>query len=225
MTASDWQLILFTLLTSAIAVTVALPFATLLAWLLARREWFGKSLVETIATLPLVMPPVATGLVLLKLLGKNGPVGSWLFTHFGIEVIFTAKAVVIALAVMVFPLLMRSIRTAFEEVPALYEEAGANLGRPPLKVFFLVTVPLARRGIIAGILLSFARALGEFGATVMVAGFIPGVTETLPLAIYRSVQIGDDSRALWLAGLSAATAFAAIWISGLLNTSKRRSQR
>ena len=222
MTASDWQIILFTLATSALAIVIALPAATFLAWLLARKEWFGKSLVETLATLPLVMPPVATGLILLKLLGKRGAIGSWLFANFGVEVVFTPKAVVIALAVMVFPLLVRSIRTAFEEVPRTFEEAGSNLGRSPWKVFFLITLPLARRGISAGILLSFARALGEFGATVMVAGFIPGVTETLPLAIYREVQTGDDVRALWLAGVSALIAFAAIWISGQLIRPRRR---
>ena len=222
MTGSDWQIIVFTLLTAALAVIIALPVTTALAWLLARKEWFGKSLVETLATLPLVMPPVATGLILLKLFGKRGAVGSWLFTHFGIEIVFTAKAVVIALAVMVFPLLVRSIRTAFEEIPARFEEAGANLGRSPLKVFFLISLPLARRGICAGVLLSFARALGEFGATVMVAGFIPGVTETLPPAIYRNVQTGNDSRALWLAGISAAIAFAAIWISGKMVPHRRR---
>ncbi len=222
MTASDWQIILFTLLTSAVAVLIALPAATFLAWLLARKQWFGKSLVETLATLPLVMPPVATGLILLKLLGKKGAIGSWLFGNFGVEIVFTPKAVVIALAVMVFPLLVRSIRTAFEEVPPTFEEAGSNLGRPPWKVFFLITLPLARRGISAGILLSFARALGEFGATVMVAGLIPGITETLPLAIYRSVQTGNDARALWLAGVSALIAFAAIWISGQLIRPHRR---
>jgi molybdate transport system permease protein len=213
MNSSDWQIILFTLATAGLAVVFALPAATYLAWLLARKEWFGKSLVETVATLPLVVPPVATGLILLKLIGKKGFIGSWLSENFGIEIVFTAKAVVVALAVMVFPLLLRSIRTAFEEVPRIYEEAGANLGRSPIKVFFLVTLPIARRGITAGILLSFARALGEFGATVMVAGFIPGVTETLPLAIYRNVQTGNDARALWLAGISAGIAFGAIWIS------------
>ncbi len=216
MTAGDWQIILFTVVTAVLAVAAALPPATGLAWLLARKRWPGKSLVETCATLPLVMPPVATGLVLLKLLGKKGPLGGWLFSTFGIEVVFTAKAVVIALAVMVFPLLLRSIRTAFEEVPRIYEEAGANLGRGPGMVFFLITLPMARRGISAGILLSFARALGEFGATVMIAGFIPGVTETLPLSIYRNVQTGNDERALWLAGFSASVAFLAIWISGRL---------
>lgn len=207
----------FTVAVAALAVAIALPFAASLAWLLARKAFWGKSLVETVATLPLVMPPVATGLILLHLLGRRGPIGCWLERAFGIEIVFTWKAVVIALAVMSFPLLFRSLRTAFEEVPRHLEEAGANLGRSPLKVFFLLTVPLAKRGITAGILLSFARALGEFGATVMVAGFIPGVTETLPLSIYRSVQLGEDAHALRLAGISAVIAFAAIWISGRIN--------
>lgn len=213
MTGADAQIIVFTLATSLAAVALALPSATLLGWCLARKNWPGKSIVETLATLPLVMPPVATGLVLLKLLGRRGPIGGWLHQQFGIEIVFTAKAVVIALAVMVFPLLLRSIRTAIEEVPRIYEEAAANLGGRPVRVFFAITLPLAKRGVFAGILLSFARALGEFGATVMIAGFIHGVTETLPLAIYRSVQIGNDGRALQLAAIAAAIAFAATWIS------------
>ncbi len=217
MNPGDGSLVFFTLCVSALAVMVALPPSIALAWLLARKKWRGKALVETLATLPLVMPPVATGLILLKLLGRRGPVGGWLHQNFGIEIVFTWKAVVIALAVMAFPLLVRSIRTAFEEVPRSLEEAAANLGQSPLRVFFLLTIPLARRGIAAGILLSFARALGEFGATVMVAGFIPGVTETLPLSIYRSVQMGDDTRALWLAGISIGIAFAAVWFSGKLS--------
>src|SRR6218665_505583 len=159
MSSGDGQIIVFTLATSFFAVALSLPFATFLAWLLARKNWLGKSIVETVATLPLVMPPVATGLVLLKLLGKRGPIGIWLFENLGIEIVFTPKAVVIALAVMVFPLLLRSIRTAFEEVPRIYEDAAANLGAPPLRVFFGITLPLARRGVAAGILLSFARAL------------------------------------------------------------------
>ncbi len=223
MTAADWQLVAFTAGVSVLAVAAATPVAMALAWLLARRDWPGKTLVETIATLPLVMPPVATGLILLKLLGRRGPIGGWLAERFGIELVFTWRAVVIALAVMAFPLLLRSIRTAFEEVPRHLEEAGANLGKPPWKVFFSITLPLARRGLAAGLLLAFARALGEFGATVMVAGYIPGLTETLPLAIYRSVQLGDDSRALALAGVSAAIAFGAVWFSSCLARGNRRA--
>lgn len=206
---------------ASLAVLLALPFATALAWLLARKEWPGKTLAETLAMLPLVMPPVATGLILLKLFGKTGAIGSWLSGTFGIEVIFTWKAVVIALAVMAFPLLVRSLRTAFEDVPAHLEAAARSLGGNELHIFRKITLPLAKRGIIAGILLAFARAIGEFGATIMVAGFIPGLTETLSLSIYRSVQTGDDSRALTLVAISALIAFAAVFLSAKLSPSRR----
>ncbi len=206
---------------AALAIALALPVATWLAWLLARRDWPGKVLVETLAMMPLVMPPVATGLILLKLFGRRGAVGSWLFENFGIEIIFTWKAVVIAFAVMVFPLLVRSLRTAFEEVPEQMEAAGKSLGGSGWRIFWKISLPLARRGMVAGIVLSFARALGEFGATVMVAGFIPGLTETLSLSIYRSVQNGDDSRAMLLVGVSAAIAFAAVFVSTLMMPKRR----
>ena len=206
---------------AALAIVLALPLATWLAWLLARKNWPGKVLVETVAMMPLVMPPVATGLILLKLFGKRGAVGSWLYENFGIEIIFTWKAVVIALAVMVFPLLVRSLRTAFEEVPEQMEAAGKSLGGSDWRIFWKISLPLARRGMVAGIVLSFARALGEFGATVMVAGFIPGLTETLSLSIYRSVQSGDDPRAMMLVGVSAVIAFAAVFVSTLMMPRRR----
>ena len=206
---------------AALAIVLALPLATWLAWLLARKSWPGKTLVETVAMMPLVMPPVATGLILLKLFGKHGAVGGWLHENFGTEIIFTWKAVVIALAVMVFPLLVRSLRTAFEEVPEQMEAAGKSLGGSDWRIFWKISLPLARRGMVAGIVLSFARALGEFGATVMVAGFIPGLTETLSLSIYRSVQNGDDPRAMLLVGVSALIAFGAVFVSTLLMPKRR----
>lgn len=216
MTADDFRLILFTLGVSAAAVAVSLPFGLALGWLLARKQWPGKALVETLVMLPMVLPPVVTGLLLLKLFGRRGPLGG-LLEKLGLEVIFTWKAVVLALAVMAFPLLLRCIRTAFEEVPRHLEEAAATLGKTPWQVFSRVSIPLARRGIAAGLMLGFARALGEFGATIMVAGLIPGVTETLPLAIYRSFQAGNDERVWMLAGVSAAIAFVALWIASRLN--------
>ncbi len=215
MSPDDFRLILFTVGMSALAVVVSLPFGLALGWWLARKNWPGKSLVETLVMLPLVLPPVVTGLVLLKLFGRRGPLGPWL-EKAGVEVIFTWKAVVIALAVMAFPLLLRCIRTAFEEVPRHLEEAAATLGKTPWQVFAKVSVPLARRGIAAGLVLGFARALGEFGATMMVAGLIPGVTETLPLAIYRSFHAGDDDRVWMLAGVSAVIAFVALGLAGYL---------
>ncbi|MDP4624707.1 MAG: molybdate ABC transporter permease subunit [Akkermansiaceae bacterium] len=216
MTPTDWQMLALTFGLASLAVLLALPFATALAWLLARKEWPGKTLAETLAMLPMVMPPVATGLILLKLFGKTGAIGSWL-SSFGIEIIFTWKAVVLALAVMAFPLLVRTLRTAFEDVPAHLEAAALSLGGGRFNVFRKITLPLAKRGIIAGILLAFARAIGEFGATIMVAGFIPGITETLSLSIYRSVQTGDDSRALTLVAISALIAFAAVFISSKIS--------
>ncbi|BCU79390.1 molybdate ABC transporter permease subunit [Luteolibacter sp. LG18] len=220
MTSADGQLILFTLGTAGLAVIGSLPAGLAVGWWLARKDWPGKSWVETFLTLPLVMPPVATGLILLKLFGRRGPLGGWLEKTCGIPIVFTWKAVVIALAVMSFPLLVRCIRTAFEEIPRHLEEAAATLSKTPWQVFYRVSIPLARRGILGGIVLAFARALGEFGATVMVAGLIPGVTETLPLAIYRSFQTGDDSRAWLLAGISALIAFLAVWISNRLTRTR-----
>ena len=215
MSADDIRLIAFTLGVSALAVAASLPAGLALGWVLARKQWPGKALVETLVMLPLVLPPVVTGLLLLKLFGRKGPFGGML-EQAGIEMIFTWKAVVLALAVMSFPLLLRCIRTAFEEVPRHLEEAAATLGRTPWQVFTRVSIPLARRGIAAGLILGFARALGEFGATMMVAGLIPGVTETLPLAIYRSFQAGDDSRVWMLAGVSAAVAFMALGLAAKL---------
>lgn len=215
MTADDLRLILFTLGMSALAVLVALPLGLALGWWLARKRWPGKALVETLAMLPLVLPPVVTGLLLLKLFGRRGPLGPMLESA-GLEVIFTWKAVVIALAVMAFPLLLRCVRTAFEEVPRHLEEAAATLGKPPWQVFLRVSIPLSRRGIAAGLVLGFARALGEFGATMMVAGLIPGVTETLPLAIYRGFQAGDDSRVWLLTGVAGGIAFVALAVAGYL---------
>ncbi|MDP4645727.1 MAG: ABC transporter permease subunit, partial [Akkermansiaceae bacterium] len=155
MTPTDWQMLALTFGLASLAVLLALPFATALAWLLARKEWPGKTLAETLAMLPMVMPPVATGLILLKLFGKTGAIGSWL-SSFGIEIIFTWKAVVLALAVMAFPLLVRTLRTAFEDVPAHLEAAALSLGGGRFNVFRKITLPLAKRGIIAGILLAFA---------------------------------------------------------------------
>ncbi len=215
MTPEDIRLILFTLGVSALAVILSLPAGLALGWVLARKQWPGKALAETLVMLPLVLPPVVTGLLLLKFFGRKGPLGPTL-ESMGLEVIFTWKAVVLALAVMSFPLLLRCIRTAFEEVPRHLEEAAATLGKTPWQVFTRVSIPLARRGIAAGLVLGFARALGEFGATMMVAGLIPGVTETLPLAIYRGFQAGNDSRVWALAGVSALIAFAALWLAGRL---------
>lgn len=208
MTAGEWQIVWFTAWVSALSTLLILPPGLACAWLLARRDWPGKSLLETLITLPLVMPPVATGLILLNALGRHG-LGGILHT----EIVFTWRAVVVAVGIMAFPLLVRSARVALEEVNPRFEEIARTLGATDVRVFFSITVPLALRGIIGGLLLAFARALGEFGATMMVAGYMPGKTATLSLAIYQSVQLDQDATAFRLLGISVALAFAAVWAS------------
>ena len=215
MTAADLKTVWFSAWAAAVATLIILPPGLALAWLLARRNWPGKALVETLTALPLVLPPVATGLILLKLLGRRGPLGPWMAEQ-GIEIVFTWKAVVIALAVMSFPLLVRSLRTAIEEVPSRLEQVAMTLGAGPWKVFWAVTLPLARRGVAAGAILAFARALGEFGATMILAGYIPGETGTLSLEIYQAIQMGEDTRAIELIGAAALLAFGALGISEYL---------
>ena len=221
MTAEAWQVVWFTTWVSALSTIIILPFGLGAAWLLARREWFGKSVVETLISLPLVMPPVATGLILLKLLGRRGPIGGFLHDTLGFDIVFTWRGVLIALGVMSFPLLVRSARTAFEEVNPRLEQIARTLGAGEWRVFFTITAPLAWRGIVAGMILAFARALGEFGATIMVAGNIPGQTSTLSLDIFQSVQLGQDGHAFRLLGISVLLAFAAVWCSEWLTRRKK----
>ena len=216
MDPETWQIISLTLGVAVLSTVLILPLGVALAWLLARPGWRGKSLVETLVALPLVMPPVATGLILLRLLGRRGPLGYWLEEKMGIEIVFTWRAVVIALAVMSFPLLVRTARVAFQQVNPRLEQIARTLGAGELRVFFTVSLPLAGRGIVAGTLLAFARALGEFGATIMVAGNIPGRTSTIALSIYENVLLGHDSTAYRLLAVSVAMAFAAVWGSEFL---------
>jgi len=224
MSAEEWQIVWFTAWVSALSTILILPFGLATAWLLARHDWPGKSVAETIISLPLVMPPVATGLILLKLFGRRGAIGGFLHDHFGLDIVFTWRGVLIALGVMSFPLLVRSTRVAFEEVNPRLEEIARTLGAGGVRVFRTITLPLAMRGIVGGMILSFARALGEFGATIMVAGNIPGKTSTLSLAIFQSVQIGEDTNAFRLLGISVGLAFLAVWTSEVLMR-RRRSRR
>ena len=221
MTVEAWQVVWFTAWVSALSTLIILPFGLGAAWLLARRDWFGKSVVETIISLPLVLPPVATGLILLKLFGRRGPLGGFLHDTLGWEIVFTWRAVLIALAVMSFPLLVRSARVAFEEVNPRLEQIARTLGASEWRVFWTITAPLAWRGIVGGMILAFARALGEFGATIMVAGNIPGQTSTLSLDIFQSVQLGQDGHAFRLLGISVLLAFAAVWCSECLTRRKK----
>jgi molybdate transport system permease protein len=212
MTAAEWQIVWFTAWVSALSTLVILPPGLAVAWLLARHEWPGKSLVETVVTLPLVMPPVATGLILLKVFGRHG-MGGFLHNRLHLDVVFTWRAVLVALGVMSFPLLVRSARVALEQVNPRFEQIARTLGAGDLRVFFSITIPLALRGIIGGVILAFARALGEFGATIMVAGNIQGRTSTLSLSIYQSWFNGEDTVAYRLLGASVVLAFAAVWTS------------
>jgi molybdate transport system permease protein len=209
---TDLSVVFFTLRMASLATLAVAAPGVAAALFLARYRGPGKGALETLLSLPLVLPPTAVGLLLLELLGHNRQPGAWLAAH-GIEVVFTWKAVVLATAVMSFPLLVRSARTAFEEVDPRLVGLARTLGAGPLAAFFRVTLPLAWRGVLAGAVLAFSRALGEFGATIMVAGNIPGRTQTLSLAIFQDVQTGRDERAVALAGLTVALAFAVLWSS------------
>lgn len=213
MTADDLDVIARSLGTAALSTLLIFPFGVALAWLLARKDWPGKSLVETVVALPLVMPPVATGLILLYALGRRSPFGAFAEKLFGTDIVFTWKAVVMAMAVMSFPFLVRTARLAFEEISPRLEQVARTLGATPWRVFLTITLPLATRGLIAGAVWAFARALGEFGATVLVAGDIPGRTTVLSVAIYSDIQLGQEGHAFQLLGISAVIAFAAIVIS------------
>jgi molybdate transport system permease protein len=215
-----WQIGRFTVGVALAATILMLPPAIVVAWVLARRRFFGKVILETVVSLPLVLPPVATGLILLRLLGRRGPLGA-LLADGGVDVVFTWKAVVVAMAVMGFPLVVRTARAGFEQVTRRYEHVAETLGAGPVRVFFTISLPLASRNVLAGALLGFSRALGEFGATIVVAGSLPGRTRTLAVAIFGYLETGQDSHAMVLLGASVVIAFAAVWASNLLVKGQR----
>ena len=222
METADSRIIWFTLGVSLLATLLILPPGVAIAWLLARKNWPGKSLLETLVMLPLVLPPVATGLILLKLFGRRGPLGAFLEKNLDLEIVFTWRGVLIALGVMSFPLLVRTARIAFAEVNPRLEQVARTLGATPARVFFSVTLPLAIRGVLGGAVLAFARALGEFGATMLVAGAIPGKTATLSVTIYNLIQLGHDAAAARLVIISILLSFGAVLASEFL-TSRRNS--
>ncbi len=222
MANGHWGVVLFTFGVAALSTLVILPFGLAAALALARYRGPGKGAIETLLALPLVLPPTAVGIALLHLFSRGSPLGGFLESH-GFGVVFTWKAVVVASAVMSFPLLVRSARTAFEEVDPRLPALARTLGVGPIAAFFRVTLPLAWRGVLAGSVLAFARAMGEFGATIMVAGNIPGKTQTLSLAIFQANQVGRDDRAMALAGVTVAIAFVTLWGAEWL--SSRRTRR
>ena len=197
----------------AVAATVAvLPPGVVLGWILARHRFPGRSIVETFAMLPMVMPPVATGLLLLRLFGRRSPVGRAL-DAWGFDLVFTWKAVVIAMAVMSLPIVVITAKAGFEQLNPRFEQMAATLGATPIRIFLTISLPLAGRSVLAAALLGFARALGEFGATIMVAGGIPGETETLSVAIYRFTEVGREDEAMGLLVLSVLLAFVSLLVS------------
>jgi molybdate transport system permease protein len=209
------QIATFTMLAALIATVVMLVPGVAIGWLLARTNFRGKALLETAVSLPLVMPPVATGLLLLWLLGRRGPLG-FLLELLGVEVVFTPGAVVIAMVIMGLPLLVRTARSGFEQATKRYEQIAETLGAGPWRVFTTITLPLAFRSILAGALLGFSRALGEFGATIVIAGSIPGHTRTLALGIYSFAEMGQNRDAAILLFISIAIAFTAVLVSNQL---------
>jgi molybdate transport system permease protein len=209
-TAEAWQIVFFTIEVSALSTLLILPLGVAVAWLIARRDWPGKAIVETVVMLPLFVPPVATGLVLLMLFSRRGLLGSVLQRGLGLEIVFTWRAVVLACAVMSFPLLVRTAQTAFQEVSPRFEDIARTLGASEWRVFLTISLPLAARGIVAGAILAFARAMGEFGATAIVAGMIPRKTMTISLSIYQNIQLGHDAAALPLLFVSIGIVFATV---------------
>jgi len=217
MTGEAWQVVFFTLKTSALSTLLILPAGVAIAWLLAQGRGPIKTAAETLVMLPLFVPPVATGLLLLLAFGRHGAFGSILHRGFGVDVVFTWRAVVVAGAVMSFPLLVRSAQTAFEEVNRRFEDIARTLGSTEWRVFRTISLPLAARGVVAGAVLAFARAIGEFGATAIVAGMIPRKTMTISLAIYQDVQLGHDAEALPLLAVSIAIVFLAVFCGQMIS--------
>lgn len=211
------EAILLSLKVAFWAVAVSLPVGVACAWLLSRKSFPGKSVLNGIVHLPLVLPPVVVGLILLLLFGTTGPIGGFLKNVFGITVIFTWKGAAVAAAIMAFPLMVRAIRLSLDTVDPGLERAARTLGAGPIRTFFTITLPLALPGLVTGIVLAFARSLGEFGATITFVSNIPGETRTLPLAIFSSLQVPDgEAVAIRLAVVSVILAFAALIASELL---------
>ena len=214
----EWTAILLSLRVSVVAMLASLPFGIGVALLLARGRFWGKSLLNGFVHLPLILPPVVTGFILLILFGRRGPVGSFLDQYFGIVFSFRWTGAALACAVMAFPLMVRSIRLSIEAVDRKLEEAAGTLGASPLWVFMTITLPLTLPGIIAGMILSFAKAMGEFGATITFVSNIPGETQTLSAAIYSFTQVpGGDAGALRLTLIAVAISMVALLASEFLS--------
>ncbi len=219
----EWQAVLLSLRVSTLAVLVSLPFGVLFAWVLVRCRFPGKALLDGIIHLPLVLPPVVVGYLLLVVLGRRGVVGSWLYDWFGISFAFSWRGAVLAAAVMSFPLMVRAIRLALEAVDIKLEQAARTLGAGRWRVFCTITLPLTLPGIIVGTVLAFARSLGEFGATITFVSNIPGETRTIPSAMYTLIQMpGGESAAARLCVISILLALASLLVSEWLARKSRQ---
>jgi molybdate transport system permease protein len=217
LTDVEWQAIALSLRVALVSVAGSLPLGVAMAWLLARRQFPGKLLLDGLVHLPLVVPPVVVGYGLLVLFGRRGPIGGWLYDELGITLIFTWKGAALASAVMGFPLMVRAIRLSLEAVDRRLEAAARTLGAGPLDVFLSITLPLALPGVLVGSVLAFARGLGEFGATIIFVGNIPGETRTIPIAIYTATQEpGGDVAALRLSIVALLLSLIALVASELL---------
>lgn len=223
LSADEWAVIGLSLKVAFWSVLCSLPLALATAWLLARTRFYGKSLFDALVHLPLVLPPVVIGYFLLLLLGRRGPLGALLDEYFGIVFAFRWSGAAVAAAIMGFPLMVRAIRLSIEAIDSGLEDAARTLGATRLRVFFTITLPLALPGVFTGTLLSFARSLGEFGATITFVSNIPGETQTLPLAIYTLTQVpGGDAAALRLSLIAIVLSVLALMVSEWL---VRRSQQ
>jgi molybdate transport system permease protein len=215
-----WIALALSLKVALWATVLDVVFGVALGYLLARTRFPGRDTLDAILTLPMVMPPTVLGYYLLVLIGRNGPIGHWLQQHFGINLIFTWQAAVLAAAVVAFPLVLKAARSAFETVDTQLEDAARVLGVSGFGVFLRVTLPLAWRGVLAGTLLAFARSMGEFGATLMVAGSIPGKTQTLSIAVYEAVQAGQDDTANLLVIITSVTCVVVLVLANKLTPNR-----
>jgi molybdate transport system permease protein len=223
LTAEEWDAVALSAKVALCATALCLPTGILFGWLMARREFAGKWILDTLVQLPMVLPPVVPGYFLLLLLGTRGPIGKWLLDTFGIVIAFTWKGAVLASATMAFPLMVQPVRLAFRLIDVRLEQAAKTLGATPWRAFATITLPLAVPGIVAGSVLCFSRSLGEFGATMAFVGNIPGETRTLPLAIYSYTHVPNgDAAAMRLALLSIVLALGALGASHWIN---RRAER
>ena len=216
MDSATWTTLALTLKVAAWATAINLLLGVSVGWLLARRSFVGRELLDAVLTLPFVLPPTVLGYYLLVVIGKRGWLGGWLYETLGINLIFTWQGAVIAATIVSFPLVLKSARASFEGVDPQLEKAARVLGLAEWALFFRVTLPMAWPGILAGTLLVFARSLGEFGATLMVAGSIPGRTQTLSIAVYEAVQAGQDSEANTLVVIISMTCIVVLLVAGRL---------